>query len=108
MSNVSASNRAWSLLFEDVIFENDNLFSQGSLKNVEGCTRTIEGVDRSIHLTTGRFSKTSLKVVSDQEEIPKISNSCRLVEMTLFSAYTIGGNKSYNNTLAIFRPKAYI
>ena len=56
MSKAVASNGAWSLSFEDAMNETDNLFSQGNLKIFEGCTRTIEGVIRSIHLITGRFS----------------------------------------------------
>merc|ERR1712112_413313 len=54
--NSEASHRAWSLLFEDAMGETDLLFSQGELKNFEHTSRTIDGINRTIHVTTGRLS----------------------------------------------------
>merc|ERR1712240_369939 len=53
MLNSEASHRAWSLLFEDAMGETDLLFSQSELKNFEDTSRTIEGINRTIHVTTG-------------------------------------------------------
>ena len=53
----------------------DLLFSQGKLKSFKGSSGTIKGVNRSIHVTTGRLSKSSLIAVSGQEELPIISSS---------------------------------
>ena len=60
--------------------------------------KTIVGVNKSIHITTGRFSNTALKAISGQEEIPLILNSCRLAEMIVLSAHNIWGHKVYNDT----------
>ena len=67
MSNAEVSKNAWSLLFEDAMPLTDSLFSQGNLKGFKGCTRTLHRLNRSIHVTTGRFSKTALKAISVQE-----------------------------------------
>ena len=73
MSNTIASHRVWSLLLDGAIDDTDELFSQGNLKNFKGSTSTIEGVNRSIHVTTGRFSNTALQAVSCQKKIPIFS-----------------------------------
>ena len=44
----------------------DLLFSQGKLKSFEGSSRTVEGVNRSIHVTKGRLSNSALIAVSGQ------------------------------------------
>ena len=75
-----------------------NFFSQGNLNNIEGSASTIDGVNRSIHVTTGRFSNTDLQAISGKEEIPLTSNSCRLAEMIVLSTHNIWGHKVYNDT----------
>ena len=67
--------------------ETDLLFSQGKLKNFEGSSRTIEGVNRSIHVTTGRLSSSALIAVSGQEELPIISSSSELARLIVLSAH---------------------
>ena len=64
ISNTEASHMAWSLLFEDAMSETDLLFSQGKLRNFEGSSRTIEGINRLIHITTGRLSNSALRAIS--------------------------------------------
>ena len=85
----------------------DKIFSQGNLNNIEGSASTIDGVNRSIHVTTGRFSNTAFKAASGQEEISIVSNTCRLAEMIVLSAHKIGGEKTYNDTLFRSRQLAY-
>ena len=67
ISNSDASLRAWSLLCEDAMGETDSLFSQGKLKHFQGSSRTIDCVNRTIYVTSGRMSHTALKAVSGQE-----------------------------------------
>merc|ERR1712089_52606 len=68
--NSEASHRAWSLLFEDAMGETDLLFSQGELKNFEGTSRTIEGINRTIHVIIVRLSSSAPITISGQEELP--------------------------------------
>ena len=56
-----ASLRAWSLPFAVAMGETDILFSQGGLKHFQGYSRTIDGVNKTIHVTSGRMSNTALK-----------------------------------------------
>ena len=95
-------------LSEGAMDETDHQFSQGNLKYFEGSTRTIKWVIRSIHITTGRLSKTALKAVSGQEEIPIISKTSRLAEIIALSAHKTGGHKTYNDTLSRSRQIAYM
>merc|ERR1711873_69864 len=64
--NPEASHRAWSLLFEDAMGETDLLFFQGELRNFEHTSRTIEGINRTIHVTTGRLSGAAVSAMSGQ------------------------------------------
>ena len=54
--------------------ERDLLLSSGILNHLQGPSRTIEEVDRIIHVTTGIFSSSALKAASAQEEIPIIDS----------------------------------
>merc|ERR1712030_195280 len=108
LSNQEAAHRAWSLLFEDAMEEVDQLFSDGKLDNLQGSSRTIEGVNRSIHVTTGRMSKTALEAVSGHQELPIISSSSRLAELIVQSSHKSGGHKMFAATLARTRHVAYI
>ena len=71
----------------------DLLFSQGKLKSFEGSSRTIEGVNRSIHVTKGRLSNSALIAVSGQEELPIISSDSELARLIVLSAHKQGGHK---------------
>ena len=73
--------------------ETDLLFSQGKLKNFEGSSRTIEGVNRSIHVTTGRLSSSALIAISGQEELPIISSSSELARLIVLSAHKQGSHE---------------
>ena len=66
---------------------------------MEGSTRTIEGVNRDIHVKTEGFLKIALKAISGQEKIPIIYNIFRWAEIIVLSAYKIEDNKTYNDTL---------
>ena len=74
--------------------ETDLLFSQGKLRNFEGSSRTIEGVNRSIHVTTGRLSNSALIAVSGQEELPIISSSSELAGLVVLSFQKQGNLKN--------------
>lgn len=58
----------------------DGLFSEGRLESLEGCSRTLEGVNRTMYVTQGRFSKTMSMVesVSGHEELAIISSHTEL------------------------------
>lgn len=70
--------------------------------------QTIEGVNRSIYVTTGRMSQTALKAVSGQVELAIISNFCSLAYMIVLSTHKMGGQKMASDTLARTSQIAYI
>ena len=86
----------------------DLLFSQGKLKSFEGSSRTIEGVNRSIHVTKGRLSNSTLIAVSGQEELPIISSDSELARLIVLSVHKQGGHKIASDTIARIRLIAYI
>merc|ERR1711867_148240 len=88
--------------------ETDLLFSQGELKNFEGTSKTIEGINRTIHVTTGRLSSTSVAAVSGQKELPILAASSELAKLIVLTAHRIGGHKMANDTIARTRQIAYI
>merc|ERR1712089_37939 len=100
--------RAWSLLFEDAMRETDLLFSQGELKNFEGTSRTIEGINRTIHVTTGRLSGAAVAAISGQKELPILAASSELAKLIVLTAHRIGGHKMIKDTIARTRQIAYI
>merc|ERR1712089_54307 len=100
--------RAWSLLFEDAMRETDLLFSQGELKNFEGTSRTIEGINRTIHVTTGRLSGAAVAAISGQKELPILAASSELAKLIVLAAHRIGGHKMIKDTIARTRQIAYI
>merc|ERR1712163_105962 len=106
--NSEASHRAWSLLFEDAMGETDLLFSQGELKNFEHTSRTIEGMNRTIHVTTGRFSGAAVYVMSGQAELPILSATSELARLIVLTAHRTGGHKMTKDTIARTRQIAYI
>merc|ERR1712041_37744 len=108
MLNSEASHRAWSLLFEDAMGETDLLFSQGELKNFEHTSRTIQGINRTIHVTTGRLSGTAVSAMSGQTELPILAASSELARLIVLTSHKIGGHKMTNDTLARTRQLAYI
>ena len=61
--------------------ETDLLFSQGELKNFEHTSRTIEGINRTIHVTTGRFSGAAVSVMSGQAELTILSATSDLARL---------------------------
>lgn len=106
--NSEASHRAWSLLFEDAMGETDLLFSQGELKNFEHTSRNIEGINRTIHVTTGRFSSAAVSAMSGQTELPILAATSDLARLIVLTAHRIGGHKMTKDTIARTRQIAYI
>ena len=88
--------------------ETDLLFSQGKLKNFEGTSKTIEGLNRTIHVTTGRLSNSAVAAVSGQKELPILSESSELARLIVLTAHRIGGHKMANDTIARTRLIAYM
>merc|ERR1712240_475273 len=107
-SNSEASHKAWSLLFEDSMGETDLLFSQGELKNFEGTSKTIEGLNRTIHVTTGRLSGAAVAAISGQKELPILAASSELAKLIVLTAHRISGHKMVKDTIARTRQIAYI
>merc|ERR1711867_145653 len=108
MLNSEASHRAWSLLFKDAMGETDLLFSQGELKNFEHTSRTIQGINRKIHVTTGRLSGTAVSAMLGQTELPILAASSDLARLIVLTAHRIGGHKMTKDTIARTRQIAYI
>jgi len=108
MQNSEASHRAWSLLFEDAMGETDLLFSQGELKNFEHTSRTIQGINRTIHVTTGRLSSAAVSAMTGQTELPILAASSELARLIVLTAHRIGGHKMTKDTIARTRQIAYI
>merc|ERR1712101_13127 len=106
--NSEASHKAWSLLFEDAMGETDLLFSQGELKNFEHTSRTIQGINRTIHVTTGRFSGAAVSVMAGQTELPILAASSELARLVVLTAHKIGSHKMTKDTIARTRQIAYI
>ena len=73
--------------------ETDLLFPQGKFRNFEGSSRSIEGVNRSIHVTKGRLSNSTLIAVSGQEELLIISSDSELARLIVLSAHKQGSHK---------------
>ena len=65
----------------------DQLFSEGKLTHLEGSSRTVEGVNRIVHFTQGRFSRTALAAVTGQQELPIISAKCKLAQLIARGAH---------------------
>ena len=86
----------------------DLLFSRGKLKSFEGSSRTIEGVNRSIHVTKGRLSNSALIAVSGQKELPIISFGSELARLIVLFALKQGGHKIASDTITMIRLIAYI
>ncbi len=86
----------------------DLLFSKGKLKSFKGSSGTIKGVNRSIHVTKGRLSNSTLIAVSGQEELPIISFDSELACLIVLSAHKQGGHKMASDTIARTRLIAYI
>ena len=80
--------------------ETDLLFSQGKLKNFEGTSKTIDGINRTIHVTTGRLSSTAVAAVSGQTELPILAASSELAKLIVLTAHRIGGHKMAKDTIA--------
>ena len=56
--------------------ETDSLLTQGRLQGYD--VQTKDGFTRTVHYTTGRFRRTSLRILYGVPELPIIHNSMRL------------------------------
>ena len=71
----------------------DSLLSEGKLKSLEDSTETEEGINRTLHVTQGRFSKTAIESIFGKKELPIVS--ARLI---VEGAHQIGGHKEFKST----------
>ena len=73
--------------------ETDILISQGRLDGLS--IETIEGINRSIHYTTGRFGSSTTEKLYGVERLPVIHNSTRLALLILREAHAGDDNSSH-------------
>merc|ERR1712101_53077 len=102
------SPRCMLKIFEFTLGETDLLFSQGELKNFEHTSRTIQGINRTIHVTTGRLSSAAVSAMTGQTELPILAASSELARLIVLTAHRIGGHKMTKDTIARSRQIAYI
>ena len=65
--------QAKNLMFEESMKETDQLISQGCLTGHDVTTK--DGINRSVHYTTGRFGKESLMKLYGISKLPNLHNS---------------------------------
>ena len=85
--------QAKSLMFEESMGETDILISQGRLDGLS--IETIEGINQSIHYTTGRFGSSTTEKLYGVERLPVIHNSTRLALLILREAHAGDDNSSH-------------
>ena len=66
--------------------ETDQLISQGCLTGYDVTTK--DGINRSVHYTTGRFGKESLMKLYGISELPILHNSSRLALLIMREAHS--------------------
>merc|ERR1711895_292620 len=102
------SPRCMLKIFEFAMGETDLLFSQGELKNFEHTSRTIQDINRTIHLTTGRLSSAAVSAMTGQAELQILAANSDLARLIVLTAHRIGGHKMTKDTIARTRQIAYI
>ena len=78
--------QAKSLMFEESMSKTDELISQGRLAGYD--VETKAGINCTVHYTTGRFGKQSLKKLYGIEELPVLHNSMRLALLIMREAHS--------------------
>ena len=104
-----ALSRADSLIFESAMEETDILLSKGQLLNLD--IQTKEGINRTLHVTTGRFGKEGVKALYDKEALPVISASSKVAQLILRDCHQGSNNLNHRkaeDALARSRRFAYI
>ena len=66
--------------------ETDQLISQGCLTGYDVTTK--DGINRSVHYTTGRFGKESLMKLYGIAELPVLHNTMRLALLKMREAHS--------------------
>merc|ERR1711873_396022 len=78
--------QAKNLMFEEYMKDRDQLISQGRLTGYDIMTK--DGINRSVHYTTGRFGKESLMKLYGIPELPILHNSSRLALLIMREAHS--------------------
>ena len=78
--------QAKSLMFEESMKETDELITQGRLNGYD--IQTKEGINRSIHYTTGRFGKETLMKLYGIPELPVLHASTKLALLIMREAHS--------------------
>ena len=78
--------QAKNLMFEESMKETDQLISQGHLTGYDVTTK--DGINRSVHYTTGRFGKESLMKLYGISKLPILHNSSRLALLIMREAHS--------------------
>ena len=77
--------QAKALMFEASMEETDLLISQGRLEGFS--IETIDGINRSVHYTTGRFGSNTTKKLYGVDRLPVLHNTSRLALLILREAH---------------------
>ena len=78
--------------------ETDELFSQGRLRGYDIIKR--DGINRSIHYTTGRFGRESLIKLYGISELPILHNSTRLALLIMRESHSGADSTSHRRSPA--------
>ena len=88
--------QAKNLMFEESMKETDQLISQGRLTGYDVTTK--DGINRSVHYTTGRFGKESLMKLYGISELPILHNSSRLALLIIREAHSKADSTSHRKS----------
>ena len=88
--------QAKKLMFEESIKETDHLISQGCLRGYDVITK--DGINRSIHYTTGRFGRETLIKLYDIAELSVLPNTSRLALLIMREAHSRADSTSHRRS----------
>ena len=90
--------QAKKLMFEESMKETDELISQGRLRGYDVITR--DGINRSIHYTTGRFGRESLIKLYHISELLILHNTSILALLIMREAHSGADSTSHRRSPA--------
>merc|ERR1712121_582848 len=90
--------QAKKLMFEESMKETDQLISQGHLRGYDVITK--DGINRTVHYTTGRFGKESLMKLYGIAELPILHNTSRLTLLIMREAHSGADSTSHRRSPA--------
>ena len=90
--------QAKKLMFEESMKETDQLISQGCLTGYDVITK--DGINRTVHYTTGRFGKESLMKLYGIAELPILHNTSRLALLIMREAHSGADSTTHKRSSA--------